>query len=67
MYIYDTLIQQIAKEWKLCREVKDANKSSQSVDNEQNQPENGSDNQSDDGFFIEIYDPKGLVNKEKHS
>ena len=51
-------IQQIANEWKLCRDVKDTNKSSQSVQNE---------NESEDGFFIEIYDSKGLVNKEKRS
>jgi len=49
---------QIATEWKLCRDVRDTNKSSQSVDNE---------NESEDGFFIEIYDPKGLVSKEKRS
>lgn len=47
--------------------MKNANKSSQSVDNEENQLENEPDNQSNDGFFIEIYDPKGLVNKEKRS
>ena len=58
LYHQTFLIQQIATEWKLCRDVRDTNKSSQSVDNE---------NESEDGFFIEIYDPKGLVSKEKRS